>query len=285
MFEVILSIAKEDERIRAVYMNGSRTNPKVEKDIFQDYDIVFVVLETASFIKDKNWLNLFGEIAIVQEPDSNDFARGSKQDSSLSYTWLMLFKDGNRIDLHIEVKEIALESYFSDTLTQKLLDKDDFLPEIPPASDKTHWIEAPTKEMYRACCNEFWWCLNNVGKGIARKQIPYAMRMYTEVVHSQLDEMIEWYIGMNNDFAISSGMWGKYFSKYLPGEYYNMYLNTYSDCKVEDFWQAIFTACKLFSIIAKEVSEKLNYPYNINEEEGIILYLKSIKSKGYKKKL
>ncbi len=33
MFDVILHVAKEDKRIRAVYMNGSRTNPNVPKDI------------------------------------------------------------------------------------------------------------------------------------------------------------------------------------------------------------------------------------------------------------
>ena len=42
MMELILSVAKEDERIRAVYMNGSRTNPNAPKDLFQDYDIVSV---------------------------------------------------------------------------------------------------------------------------------------------------------------------------------------------------------------------------------------------------
>jgi aminoglycoside 6-adenylyltransferase len=39
MFDLILNIAKKDERIRAVFMNGSRTNPNAVKDIFQDYDI------------------------------------------------------------------------------------------------------------------------------------------------------------------------------------------------------------------------------------------------------
>ncbi len=35
MFDLILGIAREDERIRAVYMNGSRTNPNAPKDIFR----------------------------------------------------------------------------------------------------------------------------------------------------------------------------------------------------------------------------------------------------------
>jgi len=34
MYRMILQIAEEDERIRAVYMNGSRTNKNVKKDIF-----------------------------------------------------------------------------------------------------------------------------------------------------------------------------------------------------------------------------------------------------------
>ena len=36
MYGLIISIAQSDERIRAVYLNGSRTNPNVPKDIFQD---------------------------------------------------------------------------------------------------------------------------------------------------------------------------------------------------------------------------------------------------------
>lgn len=34
MFDLILNTARDDERIRAVYMNGSRTNPNAPKDIF-----------------------------------------------------------------------------------------------------------------------------------------------------------------------------------------------------------------------------------------------------------
>ena len=36
MYDMLLQIAREDERIKAVYMNGSRTNKKVPKEIFQD---------------------------------------------------------------------------------------------------------------------------------------------------------------------------------------------------------------------------------------------------------
>ncbi len=34
MMDLILGVAKKDERIRAVYLNGSRANPNAPKDIF-----------------------------------------------------------------------------------------------------------------------------------------------------------------------------------------------------------------------------------------------------------
>ena len=56
IYQLLLEVAKKDERIKAVYMNGSRTNDNAPKHIFQDYDIVYVVEETASFISDPLWL-------------------------------------------------------------------------------------------------------------------------------------------------------------------------------------------------------------------------------------
>lgn len=46
IYQFILRIANNDPRILAVYMNGSRTNENALRDIFQDYDIVYVVKET-----------------------------------------------------------------------------------------------------------------------------------------------------------------------------------------------------------------------------------------------
>src|SRR5690554_6860729 len=116
-FDLILDIAKTDERIRAVYMNGSRSNPNILKDKYQDYDIVYVVTETASFLTDKSWIYVFGDITIVQEPDSYDHGWGQNADYGRSYGWLMLFKDGNRIDLHIQIEEAMYDEYTTDSLT------------------------------------------------------------------------------------------------------------------------------------------------------------------------
>lgn len=51
MMNLILSFARNDERVRAVGMEGSRTNVNVPKDDFQDYDITYIVTDMASFKK------------------------------------------------------------------------------------------------------------------------------------------------------------------------------------------------------------------------------------------
>lgn len=96
MFELIPGMAERDERIRGVYMNGSRTNPNVPEDIFQDYDVVYVVRETKSFIKDKHWIEQFGEILYMQLPD--EFPAPEEECCpEKSYGWLVQFADGVRM--------------------------------------------------------------------------------------------------------------------------------------------------------------------------------------------
>ena len=94
MMKLILDFAKEKKDIRAVYMNGSRANPKAPKDILQDYDIVYVVASTTPYREDTSWLSHFGEIAVMQEPDDRDFWDNDAQPER-SYAYLLQFVDGN----------------------------------------------------------------------------------------------------------------------------------------------------------------------------------------------
>lgn len=281
MLDLILEIANNDERIRAVYMNGSRTNPNVVKDKYQDYDIVFAVTETESFLSDKNWITNFGEIAIVQEPDWNDAKTGlygGQSNPSRHYAWLMLFKDGNRIDLQIIIKEEAEKNFTEDKLTKLLLDKDNFLPEIPLPTDEDYHVRKPNQDEYTAYCNDFWWCLNNVAKGIARDELPYAMEMYNLVVRRLLNGMIDWYIGIRTDFSVSTGKMSKYYKKYLPAELYRLYAETYSDSDYNNFWVSVFKACELFRTVALSVGKYFNFEYRQYEEDNIMDYISKIRS-------
>lgn len=149
MFNLVLSIAKEDERIRAVLMSGSRANPDCPKDEFQDYDIIYYVTDVAPFYDNMDWIiEKFGHPAIMQMPESMELI---PPDGDGCFVYLMIFEDGNRIDLtvtksgHIDDGEPAVV----------LLDKDGFLSDIQVKPD--YWyIKKPTQKLFSDCCNEFW---------------------------------------------------------------------------------------------------------------------------------
>jgi aminoglycoside 6-adenylyltransferase len=277
MMNTIMNIAQNDDRIRAVYMNGSRINPHVPKDIFQDYDIVYVVTETLPFIKDKKWLNLFGDVLLMQEPDKNDHSQNSAIASPCSYGYLMLFTDGTRIDLHIEKKEYMQEHYGHEKLTLPLLDKDHILSPIPSPTDTDYHVEKPTEFMFTECCNDFWWNLQNVAKGIWRDELPYAKGMFECVVRSRLDEMVSWWIGSQHNFEISVGKMGKYFKKHLPKEYWEIYKKSYEDDNYDNFWNSIFVTCELFRCLGKDVARKLLFTYHIAEDRNMMSYLTHVR--------
>jgi aminoglycoside 6-adenylyltransferase len=278
IFDLILSIARNDERIRAVYMNGSRTNPNVPKDIFQDYDIVYVVTETASFIKDEQWVNVFGDLIMVQEPDKLDKGIGIEKDFKRSYAYLMLFKDGTRIDLQIKTKESMYERYLREKLTVPLFDKDFCLPDIPSPSDIDYHIVRPTVGQYHSCTNNFWWCLQNVAKGMWRDHLPYAKLMFHRTTRGSLDQMVSWWIGAQYDYKVSVGTMNKYFKRYLPQSYWDMYEKTYSNSDYNNMWESIFVTCELFRTLGREVGGKFNFTYPEEDDHNMIEYIRHIRT-------
>lgn len=267
MLDLIINTAREDERILAVYMNGSRTNKNALKDIFQDYDIVYVVSETRSFYQEEGWIDRFGERLYMQMPEKMDYLRGKDCGRDQFYGWLIQFADGNRLDLHVATLEYALDDIRADRLCEILLNKNQILPETPESSDRDHWVKRPSEIDFRCDCNNFWWCLNNVAKGLWRGEIPYVMDMVNLYIRPHLVQLLSWKIGIENDFACSIGKSGKYMYRFLEPEIWNRFMSTYSNGEEKNLWEATFSMCDLFDETAREVAGGLGYSYN-QEEAG-----------------
>ncbi len=277
MFQLILGIADKDDRIRAVYMNGSRANPNVKKDIFQDYDIVYVVSETVSFLADEGWTKVFGELIIKQEPDKLDNIQGRKVDYSMSYTYLMQFNDGNRIDLHIQTKEELSREYGKDKLTVPLLDKDNCLSKLPIPSDEDYWVKKPTFGQYYSRCNNFWWVAPYCAKGLWRHEILYTIEILNDYVRQELLLMLSWHVGIQTDFKVSLGKANKYMKKYIEAELWNSLMQTYNTSDYESAWNALIITCELFENIAPRMGKALGYEYNLTEAKKSFDFIRHIK--------
>jgi aminoglycoside 6-adenylyltransferase len=272
MTDLILSVAKADERIRAVLLVGSRANLAIPKDSFQDYDVTYFVADITPFYNNPAWVEtLFGRPLIMQMPESMRYPTGNG-----NFNYMMIYPDGNRIDL-----SFAFTRYIDNgEPAVVLLDKDNgsgFLPTLPAPSDKCWYIKPPSPLFYYSCCNNFWWCLNNVAKGIVRDELPYVMSMLNGVVRSELHDMIDYYIGTQHGFNLSTGKDGKYFKNYLPLDLYTQYADTYSGSDYADIWTAVDTMCDLFHTLALTVAAHFGFAYRQEEEDGMREYLRMMK--------
>ncbi len=273
MIDLILGIAKADDRVRAVIMNGSRTNPRAPKDCFQDYDIVYIVRDLPSFTRDHAWIDIFGERIILQMPEAMTLLPPC---GNGSFNYQMLFADGNRIDLTLIPLEKWRELWEDDSLTTILLDKDGILPRLEPADDRGYHTAPPTAKLYADCCNEFWWVLQNAAKGIWRDELPYAMRMHG-YARDMLDQMAAWQIGLAHDYHVSPGKCGKYFKRYLPARLWESYRRTYAGGDYTDIWRSIFEMCALFRELALQISARFGFAYPCEDDRKMTAYLRHVR--------
>ncbi len=269
---LIISKAHTDERIRAVIMNGSRANPNAPKDLFQDYDIVYIVTDLGSILADRSWIEEFGERIMLQMPETMRDPVGDGR-----FTYLMLFRDGNRIDLQLYPLDSLDKLLTYDSESILLLDKDHILKSFPPASDADYFVKAPTSREFSSCCNNFWWCTQNVAKGIRRDELPYVMYMLHSVVYAELHCMLEWHLGTQYNFQVSAGKARKYFKRYLDTDLYDKYTTIYTGSAPDHIWEALLSACTLFRQSAPAVADYFSFAYPSDDDNRMTDYLQQIR--------
>lgn len=278
MLLLILDVAQKDANIRTAHMNGSRANPNAPKDAWQDFDIIYGVTNLEPFRQDSEWLDAFGPRIMLQEPARMDALRGGPPPQEDCVTFLMLLADGNRIDLTVETTACTQRTYGEDTLTVPLLDKDGILPPIGRSSDQGYWIARPTEGAFIACANNFWWCLQNVAKGIMRRELPYARSMFEQVVRPELDQMVSWWIGHQHAYAVNVGKFGKWMERYMPADLWALYTGTMAGPAYADQWAAIDAACTLFGQMGMELGRALTLPYPAEDDARMRSYLHALRA-------
>ncbi|MFC4099501.1 aminoglycoside 6-adenylyltransferase [Paenibacillus xanthanilyticus] len=269
MMDLILSTAREDERIRAVILNGSRANPEARRDLFQDYDIVYVVASVEDIIRDRAWFDRFGERMIAQ---SSDQQLDSDRQPGDSFICMMQFMDGNRLDLRLFQAD-RLAELEPDSLSVLLLDKDGLIGEMEPPSLRDYAVKPPAAREFDACANEFWWVSTYVAKGLWRDELTYAKSMMDGPVREMLIRMLVWRIGERTGYAADTGKLGKYLKSHLAPAEWELFVRTYPDAVPERMWEALLRMGELFRQAGREVAAACGYVYPEEDDRRVTAHL------------
>ena len=258
MLDVILKTA-ETLQVEAVAMSGSRTNQKTSKDEFQDYDVVYVVENLDELITDLSWLDRFGKRIIEQE-----VTLGHRR------LYLMLFEDGNRIDLTLCPKDRIQEWVDSEAGFTVLEDPNGLFEPYSP-SPQRFWTNPASAIDFENACNEFWWVSAYVVKGICRNQIIYAIDHLYGICQQEFLKILAWQVASARG-KVDIGKNYKYLFQYLPAEKEKEFSNLLDFSSIEKLSQSLLATMQLFHREAQRLAQKLGFDYDKEVAEKMIEY-------------
>ena len=258
MLDVILQIAKTLQ-VEAVALSGSRTGTKAPKDEFQDYDVVYVVDDLDNLTRDLSWLDRFGKRIIEQE-----VTLGHRR------LYLMLFEDGNRIDLTLCPKDNIQEWMDSEADYTVLKDeKGLFVPHSP--SPQRYWTSPASQTDFEKVCNEFWWVSAYVVKGIYRKQLIYATDHLYGICQQELLKVLSWQV-VSDRGRVDIGKNYKYLFNYLPDEKEKEFFALLDFSSLDKINQSLFATMELFHQEAQTLAQKMGFDYDKEVAEKMMRY-------------
>ena len=258
MMNLILQIA-ESLQVEAVALSGSRTTPDSPKDEFQDYDVVYIVENLENLISDLSWLDQFGNRLIEQ----HNFL-GHRR------LYLMLFEDGNRIDLTLCPKEY-IQKWVDSEANFEVIKDDKGLFEAYQPNSKRYWTAPPTEEEFAASCNEFWWVSAYVVKAIRRNQLIYATDHLYGICQQELLKVFAWQVTSDRG-AVDIGKNYKYLFHYLPAEKEKEFSALLNLSSIEKVSQSLFATMNVFDREAQSLAKKMGFAYDQEEAEKMIAY-------------
>ena len=260
MLGQILETAKKLQ-VDAVALSGSRTNQKVQTDEFQDYDLVYVVDDIDNLTSDLSWLDQFGKRIIEQHN-----ILGNRR------LYLMLFEDGNRIDLTLCPKDHIQEWVESEADFTVLEDpKGLFVPHSP--SSERFWTSPASETDFEKSYNEFWWVSAYVVKGICRKQIIYATDHLYGICQQELLKILAWQVASDRG-AVDIGKNYKYLFNYLPIEKEKEFSGLLDFSSLDKITQTLFATMSIFHREAQDLAQKIGLDYDREMAEKMIEYAK-----------
>lgn len=268
MYALIFDRANRDEHILAVLLNGSRANPLARVDEMQDFDIVYVVDELEPWLT-YDWTVDFGSVVMMQEPEGMQLF--SKEFPG-TYAWLMLFEDGNRIDLTL-VDKSKIDVYCKDPMTICLLDKTGVFQDMPEPTAKQFYTHIPTQAEFQDALNEFFWVSTYVAKGLWRHEYFYAAKHLNVEMRNMLLLMADWLAACRHEGYCYTGKCDRYLELCLDEDSCHKLMDTYRLENEEMVISCMQQMIKLMREFALEVAETLHFTYPEEMDRRVVRYL------------
>ena len=274
----VLDVAEARDDVRAVI----RTELLLQREYLYSYQFCFIVNDISEYEDDEVFETCFGDRILLFRGDRNypEMFQNTK-------AHLMVYRDGITIVINAMDRATFLQKYNGDETHdnvwigetyQKLLDKDNLLPEIERLTEtQTIFASAPTESEFFGTCNEFWWVLKTFAEYTLREELPSAMFYLNVAVRDLLNRMVSWYLYLRDGEPVDVGILNSRFEKLLEEDLFLLDKKTYPDADYEHMWQAYTAVTELWNRLGRAVAQKRGFSYPEETEKNMLEFIRELR--------
>lgn len=277
----IIRWAESRDDIRAALLTSTMAVPGAAVDILSDYDVILVVRSLDPYVNDRSWLADFGEVLVVYwDPVYPDPHYGIEMCANVTQ-----YVSGLKIDFTLWPVALFKKIVAAPELTAELdagyrtlLDKDRLTAGMQPPTYTAYIPKRPTQAEYERHVNDFLTDAPYVAKCLWRGELlPLKWALDYDMKHVYLLRMLEWRVGVEYNWSVSTGSLGKGLKKRLPAHIWKQVEKCYAGAETADNWQALEDTLAVFRQTAIEVGNHLGYAYPDALHERVRQYVELIK--------
>ncbi|MBP7820790.1 aminoglycoside 6-adenylyltransferase [Candidatus Saccharibacteria bacterium] len=270
VIDKIVGWGENNSNIRLVILTSSRVAQINCTDLLSDYDIEIYAENLVMFNND-NWLNYFGKV-LIKWPLTPGKAGFSKN----HITRLVVFDNFPRIDFQIaNLSDFNPSSY--DNGYKILVDKHNIKPIVPPPTYNEFTITKPAENEFIKTVNGFYWDIPYISKSLKRGEYYFAKYMLDSAIrYGSFELMLNWYIGLQNNWQVSVGNHGRSYEKLLEQKDLKLLNQTYASVNKQDIQKSMNNMASLFDHMCERIAYDLNYSLSEVNRKGVIEYCNKI---------
>ncbi|CAG0931118.1 Aminoglycoside 6-adenylyltransferase [Thermoflexales bacterium] len=263
--------------IQAVIVVGSRARAHRPADEWSDLDLVAFASDTALYLNEGTWLNVFGQVRAAR---SHSFGQHDRE-------WLALYDDGCKLDvafLSIDpatppTLQAMLDAFPYPNVLQRgvrvLIDKTGAPPELrlPPLDAP----RPPTPAEFAELFNRMWLDAVKAAKFIRRNDLWRAKQVCDGEMKQHLLTVLEWQAAVQPERC---DIWydGRFLDEWADWQALAALPQTFAAYQAEDLQRALFATLDLFGQIAKELAARTRLVYPIEDERYLNQLVQAILS-------
>ena len=271
----IAAWALEQSAIQAAIVIGSRARSGHAADEWSDLDLVIFASDTAPYLSDSAWLNVFGDVIAAC---ANSFGQHDRE-------WIALYADGCKLDAGVlsidpaatPTLQMALDRFPYPTVLQRgvrvLFDKGGPPTEVQlPPRDVP---QPPTLAEFTTLLNRLWLDALKTAKFIRRADLWRAKQLCDGELKQHLLTLLEWQAAAQN---AERDVWydGRFLSEWADRAALSAVPETFAKYDAEDLTRALHATFDLCRRLAREVAARLDYAFPATADQFVDAQIRAI---------